>query len=193
MRRRQFVSLSGIATSAWSLAALAQQSAMPVIGFLSSRSPGESASNVDAFHRGLKETGYVDGENVSIEYRWAEGQYDRLPALSAELVRRQVAARQMADLAMHGLNARCAEAVPAVSPAVSDGDGCRRRAEPTTSTADCSRRVNLNHAGRQHRRRRWPGLQPAEVGDAHRATRKGIGIVSAGWASERAPVAQLRP
>jgi putative ABC transport system substrate-binding protein len=92
MRRRQFVSLSGIATAAWSLAALAQQSSMPVIGFLSSRSPGESASNVDAFHQGLKETGYVDGANVSIEYRWAEGQYDRLPALAAELVRRQVAA-----------------------------------------------------------------------------------------------------
>jgi putative tryptophan/tyrosine transport system substrate-binding protein len=92
MRRRQFVSLSAIATAAWSPAALAQQSAMPVIGFLSSRSPGESASNVDAFHQGLKETGYVDGENASIEYRWAEGQYDRLPALAAELVRRQVAA-----------------------------------------------------------------------------------------------------
>jgi len=92
MRRRQFVSLSGIATGTWSLAALAQQSSMPVIGFLSSRSPGESASNVDAFHQGLKETGYVDGANVSIEYRWAEGQYDRLPALAAELVRRQVAA-----------------------------------------------------------------------------------------------------
>jgi putative ABC transport system substrate-binding protein len=92
MRRRQFVSLSAISTAAWSLAALAQQSAMPVIGFLSSRSPGESASNVDAFHQGLKETGYVDGANVSIEYRWAEGQYDRLPALAAELVRRQVAA-----------------------------------------------------------------------------------------------------
>jgi putative ABC transport system substrate-binding protein len=92
MRRRQFVSLSGIATGTWSLAALAQQSSNPVIGFLSSRSPGESASNVDAFHQGLKETGYVDGANVSIEYRWAEGQYDRLPALAAELVRRQVAA-----------------------------------------------------------------------------------------------------
>jgi putative ABC transport system substrate-binding protein len=92
MRRRQFVSLSAIATAAWSPAALAQQSAMPVIGFLSSRSPGESASNVDAFHQGLKQTGYVDGENASIEYRWAEGQYDRLPALAAELVRRQVAA-----------------------------------------------------------------------------------------------------
>ena len=89
MHRRRFIALLGAAITA-ARTLCAQQKAMPVIGFLSSRSPGESAPNVAAFRQGLSETGYVEGQNVAIEYRWAEGRYDRLPALAADLVGRKV-------------------------------------------------------------------------------------------------------
>ena len=89
MKRREFITLVG-AVTAWPLAALARQPAIPVIGFMSARAPEDSVPPLAAFRRGLKEGGFVEGENVAIEFRWARGDYSRLPALAADLVGRQV-------------------------------------------------------------------------------------------------------
>ena len=86
LRRRQFITLLGGAAAAWPLAAWAQQ-AMPVVGWMSGRSPEDSVHLLTAFRDGLRETSFIEGQNISVEYRWALGQYDRLPALASDLVR----------------------------------------------------------------------------------------------------------
>src|SRR5215831_17419793 len=91
MRRREFIALLGSLAAAWPIAARAQQTAMPVIGFVTGRSPEESTRLGAAFRKGLNQIGYVDGQNVMVEYHWLEGQYDRLPSLMADLVSRRVA------------------------------------------------------------------------------------------------------
>jgi ABC-type uncharacterized transport system substrate-binding protein len=91
MRRREFITFLGGATVAWPLAALAQQPTLPVVGFLSTRAPAESSHLLAAFRRGLAENGFVEGQNVTVEYRWALGEYDRLPAQAAELFHLPVA------------------------------------------------------------------------------------------------------
>jgi putative tryptophan/tyrosine transport system substrate-binding protein len=119
--RRKFLATLGGAAAAWPLAARAQQAPAPLIGFLSSRSPGESAGVVAAFRQGLRETGFIEGQNLAVAFRWAEGHYDRLPALAAELVGLPVALLFSAGGPPTAFAAKAATStIPIVFSAVSD-------------------------------------------------------------------------
>src|SRR5262249_49268546 len=108
MRRREFIRVIGGAAAAWPVAARAQQPVVPTIGYLSTRSPGEAKYVTDAFAQGLNEIGYVESRNLVIQFRWADLQYDRLPALASDLVRRQVAAIAAVGGIHSGLAAKAA-------------------------------------------------------------------------------------
>ena len=119
MKRREFISLLGGATAAWPLAARAQRPSIPVIGFLDATTAADTVYRVSAFREGLKEGGFIDGHNVTIVFRWAENKLDRLPALAADLVQRQVAVIVGPNIVMSAARAATSSAAEIRSQPVS--------------------------------------------------------------------------
>ena len=138
MRRREFI--AGLGAVAWPMAARTQQSALPVIGLVNGGSTEGASANADAFRKGLVETGYIDGQNVTVEYHWLDGRYDFLPALMADLVRRRVAVIATPGSTVATLAAKAATtSIPIVFGAGTDPVKSWSSCEPCSPQHQCNR------------------------------------------------------